>query len=142
MKYFFKFFLIFFCIVLHIFSDDKKEIEDTIDNYFKSWSKGDISTYGSYFLPNATIHFKEKSGRILSEKLNTFLDSQIISQSGPELLTEVPLTKKIETGKELSFARVSWKLSGRGRTTTGMDYFIFIKSKDGWKIHYLLFTND
>lgn len=132
----------FLAIPQNIFCDDRKDLEVVIDGYFKSWSNADFNTYGNFFLPSATIYFREKSGRTSGESLASFLANQKISQSQTELMTEVPTSKKIDVGKELSFARVSWKLSGRGRIHTGMDYFIFLKTMDGWKIHYLLFSYD
>lgn len=132
----------FFLFPLYILSDDRKDIELIIDGYFKSWSSADFNTYGNFFLPSATIYFREKNGRTSGESLSSFLANQRLSQTHTELMNEIPTSKKIDIGKELSFARVSWKLSGRGRTNTGMDYFVFLKTQEGWKIHYLLFSYD
>ena len=138
-----------FLIILLIFpffnlpADEKKEIEDFIDNYFKTWSKGDIQSYSNLFFPTAVIQFREKSGKVFTENINNFLEGQRISQSNTtDLLTEIPTSKKIDTGKDVSFARVTWKMTGRGKLVTGWDYFILIKNKDTWKIQYLLFSND
>ena len=126
-----------------ITADEKKEIEDIVDSYFKIWSKGDIQNYSNLFHPTAIIQFKDKSGKIYTESLLPFIESQRLSQNGiPELFTEVPTNKKIEAGREVSFARVSWRLNGKGKMVTGWDYFIFVRQKDGWKIQYLLFSND
>jgi len=128
---------------LYLYADDKKEIEDFIDSYFKSWSKGDIQTYSNLFYPTAVIQFKEKNGKIFTDNVSKFVEGQRLSQSNPlDLLTEIPTSKKIDIGKEVSFARVTLKLTGRGKFVTGWDYFILIKSKDSWRIQYLLFSND
>jgi hypothetical protein len=128
---------------ISIYADDKKEIEDFIDSYFKSWSKGDILTYSNLFYPTAVIQFREKNGKVFTENVSNFVEGQRLSQSNPlDLLTEIPTSKKIDIGKEVSFARVTWKLTGRGKFVTGWDYFILIKSKDSWRIQYLLFSND
>ena len=128
---------------LYLYADDKKEIEDFIDSYFKSWSKGDIQTYSNLFYPTAVIQFKEKNGKVFTDNVSKFVEGQRLSQSNPlDLLTEIPTSKKIDIGKEVSFARVTLKLTGRGKFVTGWDYFILIKSKDSWRIQYLLFSND
>jgi hypothetical protein len=89
------------------------------------------------------IQFREKNGKVFTENIGNFIEGQRLSQSNTaDLLTEVPTSKKIDLGKELSFARVSWKMTGRGKFVTGWDYFILIKIKDTWKIQYLLFSND
>jgi hypothetical protein len=124
-------------------ADEKKEIEDFIDTYFKTWSKGDIQSYSNLFYPTAVIQFREKNGKVFTENIGNFIEGQRLSQSNTaDLLTEIPTSKKIDPGRELSFARVSWKMTGRGKFVTGWDYFILIKIKDTWKIQYLLFSND
>ncbi len=129
--------------IFQVPADEKKEIEDFIDTYFKTWSKGDIQSYSNLFYPTAVIQFREKNGKVFTENVSNFIESQRLSQSNTsDLLTEVPTSKKIDPGKELSFARVSWKMTGRGKFVTGWDYFILIKIKDTWKIQYLLFSND
>ncbi len=138
--------LLFFFIILlpiQIRGDEKKDLEGFIDLYFKSWSKGDMVVYKKLFHPNAVIQFKDKSGWILSDNLENFVEGQKISQlQANELLTEIPTSKTIDIGKEVSFARVTWKLTGRGKLVTGWDYFVILKAKDGYKIQYLLFSND
>ncbi len=129
--------------IFQVPADEKKEIEDFIDTYFKTWSKGDILSYSNLFYPTAVIQFREKNGKVFTENIGNFIEGQRLSQSNTaDLLTEVPTSKKIDPGKELSFARVSWKMTGRGKFVTGWDYFILIKIKDTWKIQYLLFSND
>ena len=129
--------------IFQVPADEKKEIEDFIDTYFKTWSKGDIQSYSNLFYPTAVIQFREKNGKVFTENVSNFIEGQRLSQSNTsDLLTEVPTSKKIDPGKELSFARVSWKMTGRGKFVTGWDYFILIKIKDTWKIQYLLFSND
>jgi hypothetical protein len=129
--------------IFQVPADEKKEIEDFIDTYFKTWSKGDIQSYSNLFYPTAVIQFREKNGKVFTENIGNFIEGQRLSQSNTsDLLTEVPTSKKIDPGKELSFARVSWKMTGRGKFVTGWDYFILIKIKDSWKIQYLLFSND
>jgi len=129
--------------IFQVPADEKKEIEDFIDTYFKTWSKGDILSYSNLFYPTAVIQFREKNGKVFTENIGNFIEGQRLSQSNTsDLLTEVPTSKKIDLGKELSFARVSWKMTGRGKFVTGWDYFILIKIKDTWKIQYLLFSND
>jgi hypothetical protein len=138
-------FLLFFILIfpLHLLGDDRKDLEGFIDLYFKSWSKGDMVVYKKLFNPNAVIQFKEKNGWVLTDNLENFVEGQKISQSQPtELLTEVPTSKSFDIGKEVSFARVTWKLTGRGKLVTGWDYFVILKTKDGYKIQYLLFSND
>jgi hypothetical protein len=138
--------LLFFFIILlpiQIRGDEKKDLEGFIDLYFKSWSRGDMVVYKKLFHPNAVIQFKDKSGWILSDNLENFVEGQKISQlQANELLTEIPTSKTIDIGKEVSFARVTWKLTGRGKLVTGWDYFVILKAKDGYKIQYLLFSND
>jgi len=150
MKLFFRGFfskLFLVCILINPFlqlkADEKKEIEDFIDTYFRTWSKGDIQSYSNLFFPTAVIQFKEKNGKVLTENISNFIEGQRLSQSNAaDLLTEIPTSKKIDTGKEVSFARVTWKMTGRGKFVTGWDYFILIKTKDSWRIQYLLFSND
>lgn len=128
---------------IHIAGDERKDLEGFIDLYFKSWSKGDMVIYKKLFHPNAVIQFKDKYGWILSDNLENFVEGQKISQSqASELLTEIPTSKSIDVGKEVNFARVTWKLTGRGKLVTGWDYFVILKTKDGYKIQYLLFSND
>jgi hypothetical protein len=129
--------------IFQVSADEKKEIEDFIDTYFKTWSKGDIQSYSNLFYPTAVIQFREKNGKVFTENIGNFIEGQRLSQSNTaDLLTEIPTSKKIDPGRELSFARVSWKMTGRGKFVTGWDYFILIKIKDTWKIQYLLFSND
>ena len=139
-------FLIFIFIFLSPFQiagDERKDLEGFIDLYFRSWSKGDMNVYKKLFHPNAVIQFKDKNGWILSDNVENFVEGQKISQlQATELLTEVPTSKSIDLGKEVSFARVTWKLTGRGKFVTGWDYFVILKAKDGYKIQYLLFSND
>ncbi len=140
---YFGIFLSFLTFPSAVFSQDKRELEGFIDLYFKSWSKGDMVTYKKLFSPQAVIQFREKNDRIYTETLEPFIEGQKLSQSrGSELLTEIPTSKSIDLGKDLSFARVTWKLTGRGKLVTGWDYFIILKTKEGYKIQYLLFAND
>ena len=139
-------FLVFIFIFLFPFQlagDERNNLEGFIDLYFKSWSKGDMVAYKKLFHPNAVIQFKDKNGWILSDNVENFVEGQKISQlQATELLTEIPTSKTIDVGKDVSFARVTWKLTGRGKLVTGWDYFVILKAKDGYKIQYLLFSND
>jgi hypothetical protein len=139
-------FLVFIFILFSPFQiagDERKDLEVFIDLYFRSWSKGDMVVYKKLFHPNAVIQFKDKSGWILSDNVENFVEGQKISQlQATELLTEIPTSKSIDIGKDVSFARVTWKLTGRGKLVTGWDYFVILKVKDGYKIQYLLFSND
>lgn len=142
-SFFFGIFLLTLPFSDPLFSQEKRELEAFIDLYFKSWSKGDMVTYKKLFSPQAVIQYREKNDRIYTETLEPFIEGQKLSQSmGTELLTEVPTSKSIDLGKDLSFARVTWKLTGRGKLVTGWDYFIILKTKEGYKIQYLLFAND
>ena len=126
------------CPIIQLPADEKKEIEDFIDTYFKTWSKGDIQSYSNLFYPTAVIQFREKNGKVFTENVSNFIEGQRLSQNNTaDLLTEIPTSKKIDTGKDVSFARVTWKMTGRGKFVTGWDYFILIKIKDSWKIQYL-----
>ena len=128
-SFFFGIFLLILTFPGPLFSQEKRELEAFIDLYFKSWSKGDMVTYKKLFSPQAVIQFREKNERIYTETLEPFIEGQKISQSrNTELLTEVPTSKSIDLGKDLSFARVTWKLTGRGKLMTGWDYFIILKT--------------
>jgi hypothetical protein len=81
--------------IFQVSADEKKEIEDFIDTYFKTWSKGDIQSYSNLFYPTAVIQFREKNGKVFTENIGNFIEGQRLSQSNTaDLLTEIPTSKK------------------------------------------------
>lgn len=137
--------LIFIFSTASIFSDDsidKKNIEESIDRYFATWSNADMEGYESCFHPNAMIHF-ERNGDVRSENLSTFIEGQKNAhQYAMEKMKEVPLSKKIQLDKNAAQVIVRWKLTTNSREQYGYDYFTLIKYKKKWKIIYLIFNND
>ena len=139
-----KYILIILFLFSNLFSQetDKKNIEDFIDTYFKTWSAADMNGYKNCFHPNATIHF-ERSGSITEDKLEDFILGQTLAhKQSDKQLKEIPLSKRIMQEGNKALVIVNWKLLSDKKETTGYDYFTLIKVKGKWKIIYLIFHND
>ncbi len=136
--------LFVFLISSHIFGNDldKKNIEQLIDIYFKSWSEADMNSYKSCFHPKAIIHFNNL-GNISESKLDEFVSGQAAAhESSPSKMKEIPLSKKIIWDNDTAQVTVRWKLTAENRESYGYDFFTLTKLKNKWKITYLIFQND
>jgi hypothetical protein len=139
-----KFTLILFLFCFSLFSEenDKKNIEDFIDTYFKTWSSADMNGYKNCFHSEAIIHF-ERNGSITEDRLEDFILGQSLAHKQTNKnLKEIPLSKRIMQEGNKALVIVNWKLFSDKKETTGYDYFTLLKVKGKWKITYLIFHND
>ena len=124
-------------------ASDDKEIRSFLERYFATWSAQDMDGYGACFHDQARITFVGKGGRSESMGLTDFLHSQRMAhQTSPVKMNEVPLEMNIHTGKSITQAAVTWKLTKGSDAETGTDYFTLIKAEGGWHIIALAFDQD
>lgn len=122
---------------------DDKEVRGFLERYFSTWSAQDMDGYASCFNDQARITFVSKGGRSESMGLTDFLHSQRMAhQTSPLKMNEVPLEMKITTGKSITQAAVTWKLTKGTDVETGTDYFTLIRDAAGWHIIALAFDQD
>ena len=122
---------------------DDKAVHGFLERYFATWSAQDMDGYGSCFHDQARITFVGKGGRSESMGLTDFLHSQRMAhQTSPVRMNEVPLEMKITSGKAITQAAVTWKLTKGTESETGTDYFTLIKGEGGWHIIALAFDQD
>ncbi|MCB1178456.1 MAG: nuclear transport factor 2 family protein, partial [Leptospiraceae bacterium] len=118
-------------------------LENRIDSYFKTWSAGNLQAYKNHFHETAIIHYKSRySGAFVKEELKQFINNQELAIKSSEKMREFPLSKKIVIQGDTADAIVRWKLVSQDREDTGYDHFIWVKTKNGWKILYLFFYFD
>lgn len=141
MKFILFFFLFQFCFYSND-KDDKKEIENTLDLYFSSWSKANMNEYKNLFHDTAMIQF-DSGFDIKTEFLEEFIAGQTYAHKNSiSKMTEIPISKKIQIESNKAQAIVRWKLTSESREQFGFDYFTLVKIKNKWKIVHLIFHND
>ncbi len=134
-----------FCILLFncLQANDHIIVEKKIDQYFQTWSNGDMVGYKNCFHENAVIQYKSRgSGLYQTESLENFVNGQASAIAQSEKMTEVPLSKKVTIQDGTAHAIVRWKLTAGSRISKGYDHFIWTKTDHGWKILYLYFYFD
>jgi hypothetical protein len=114
-----------------------------ISDYFSSWSKPDMHAYQKCFHPNASVYFIDSSGNPHYFALDNF----IAGQKKAHLSTTVPMSEKptqssIEVQGRIAYAVVRWELHEGSASSTGTDFFTFIKTDLGWKILSLVYEQD
>lgn len=124
---------------------DEESIKAFLDQYFSSWSNGDMDAYKDCFNPEATIVFLDRSNvPQASYLLDAFIWTQEQAQQKTSLvkMREIPLDKQIRTDGNVSQAMVRWKLFKGDKTVTGVDLFALVLTSGEWKILHLTVRND
>jgi hypothetical protein len=123
---------------------DEESIKAFLDQYFSSWSNGDMDAYKDCFHPKATVVILDRANAPqASYPLDAFIRTQ--EQAHQESLVkmrEIPLDKQITTDDNVSQATVRWKLFKGDRTVTGVDLFTLVLTSGEWKILHLTVRND
>jgi ketosteroid isomerase-like protein len=124
-------------------SADDKEVRGFLEHYFATWSAQDMDGYGGCFSEQARVTFVGKEGRAESMGLTDFLHSQRMAhQTSQVRMNEVPLEMNIRSGRLITQAAVTWKLTKGTEVNTGTDYFTLVKAAGGWRIIALAFDQD
>lgn len=125
-------------------SRDEESIKAFLDQYFSSWSNGDMDAYKDCFHPEATVVFLDRlNAPQASYSLDAFIWTQEQAQQTSLLkMREIPLDKQIGTDGNVSQATVRWKLFKGDKTVTGVDLFTLVLTSGEWKILHLTVRND
>jgi hypothetical protein len=122
---------------------DRSVLEKDIQRYFSSWSQADMQAYRQCFHPSAHIVFVDENKMTTPFLLDEFIASQTLAhQTIQESMKEEPVRIHLYVDRNVAYAVVRWRLFKGEQSSTGTDYFTFLKTSDGWKIIGLLFEND
>lgn len=123
---------------------DEEFIKAFLDQYFSSWSNGDMDAYKDCFHPDATIVFLDQSNAPQAlYLLDAFIqDQEHAQQKSLVKMREIPLDEQIKTDGNVTQATVRWKLFEGNKTVTGVDLFTLILTSGEWKILQLTVRND
>lgn len=139
------FFVFFFssCVSCTQAESRDRLLDQTVESYFKVWSKGDMEGYSSIFHKSAVIQYKSRTGQMITEQLSDFIAGQRNAHRlNPGKMNEIPLEKRYHQNGDTAQVQVRWKLSTPNMTATGWDHFTFIRTGGDWKIIYLYFYSD
>ncbi len=138
-------FILFFsaCISCTQAESREKNLDQTVDAYFRVWSKGDMDSYSAIFHKSAVIQYKSRSGQMITEQLSDFIAGQKNAHRiNPGKMNEIPLEKKFFQNGDTAQVQVKWKLTVPNMTAVGWDHFTFIRTGGEWKIIYLYFYSE
>ena len=112
-----------------------REIEVVLDEYFKTWSSGDMERYRLFFLPGAQVALLE-GGIVRPISLDNFIADQ-----GAFIKRAIPAAREqaesvlISTHGSVVVVAVKWKIFQGSVYFAGESAFTFTKNTDGqWRI--------
>lgn len=120
-----------------------RHLDQTVESYFRVWSKGDMESYSSIFHKSAVIQYRSRSGQMITEQLSDFIAGQKNAHRlNPGKLNEIPLEKRYYQNGDTAQVQVKWKLTMPHMSASGWDHFTFIRTGGEWKIIYLYFYSE
>jgi len=121
-----------------------ESINAFLDQYFLSWSKGDMAAYKNCFHSKATIVFLDRSNTpATTYPVDSFIRTQEEAhQKSLASMKEIPLDKQIAIAGNVSQATVRWKLFKGDKIITGVDLFTLVLTSGKWKILHLTVRTD
>lgn len=122
-------------------AERESEIATLVDEYFSSWSRGDRVSYSRCFHPAAQVQYISEKGEVVSYPLASFLAEQASIQATLHA-REVPLEMRIVIEQDTAHAVARWRLTARGRETTGVDHFVLVRTNGAWRILVLVWRQD
>jgi hypothetical protein len=115
------------------------DLEPFLNNYFATWSAGNLEGYKAHFHENACIATVADGHIMLAMGRDEFAQYQEHAIQGRNL-TERMTSFTADEDDVAATVTAVWALDDGARTTTGIDRFTLIRDRMGhWKIVSLLF---
>lgn len=118
------------------------EIEKFLDTYFSTWSANDMRGYEDCFHPRAVITYVQNR-EALALDLKEFIRLQAEGHKRAAApMREIPLSKHIQTSRDIAQAQVRWRLTKADGVSVGTDYFTLVRGPKNWRIVSLTYCED